>query len=230
VAEFSAKHLQFTYPAMAWKIHRVYNGLALPALQPERKETEPPLILSVGRLIEKKGFADLIAACGLLVAKGIQFQCQIVGDGPLEEALQRKIEGCGAGEAVKLVGPKSQTEIEQLLKNTRVFALAAVVLPDGDSDNLPTVITEAMASGVPVVSTRVAGIPEQVEDGQTGFLVDAGDVNALAGRLEVLLGDNALAHRMGDAAFVKAQEEFSLTSTVEKLRQLLPLRPWWKFF
>lgn len=230
VARFSAQKLQYTYPALAWKIKRVYNGLALPETLPEWKENGVPLLLSVGRLIAKKGFADLIQACALLAAKGVLFQCQIVGDGPLEAELQALVSERNLSGIVKLTGPKSQSEIAELLKTARVFALAAVVLPDGDSDNLPTVITEAMAHGLPVVSTRVAGIPEQVEDGQTGLLGQPGDVAALAENLEKLLTDQSLARRLGAAGFAKARAEFSLAATVGQLRKILPARPRWKIF
>ncbi|MEO7933804.1 MAG: glycosyltransferase family 4 protein [Chthoniobacterales bacterium] len=228
VADFSAKHLQHTYPAMVRKIHRVYNGLALPETPPERRPGSPPLILSVGRLIAKKGFADLIAACVILKTSGVPFQCQIVGDGPLEDELQAQISESSLSEMVTLTGPKSQSEISALLDQTQVFALAAVVLSDGDSDNLPTVITEAMAHGVPVVSTRVAGIPEQVDDGKTGFLVSPGDVAAFAEKLKILLTDNTLTQVFGPAAFARAQSEFSLTATVSQLRKFVVPTPWWK--
>ncbi len=228
VADFSAHHLQHTYPALAWKVKRVYNGLAMPTIMPERRESSPPLILSVGRLIPKKGFADLIAACGILGKRGIAFHCRIVGEGPIEEELRAKIASSEA--SVELVGPKSQAEIFELLGKARVFALAAVVLPDGDSDNLPTVITEAMAHGLPVISTRVAGIPEQVEDGRTGFVVEPGNVAALAEKLERLLTDPNLASEMGRAGFERARAEFSLPATVARLQKILPLRPWWKIF
>jgi glycosyltransferase involved in cell wall biosynthesis len=230
VADYSAKHLQFTYPALAGKIHRVYNGLAIPSTKPERRTREVPLILSVGRLIPKKGFPDLIAACEILKTKGVPFECQVVGDGPMAEELQTQISDRSLNEMVTLTGPKSQAEIAALLDSAQVFALAAIVLPDGDSDNLPTVITEAMAHAVPVVSTRVAGISEQVEDGKTGFLIQPGDVPTLAEKLEKLLTDNKLAQGFGDAAFAKAQTNFSLTATVTQLRKLLPLKPWWKIF
>ena len=230
VADFSAQHLQHIYPAMAWKIHRVYNGLELPKTQPVRREREIPLILSVGRLIPKKGFGDLISACALLKQSGVRFECQIVGDGPLEAELQAQISQSSLSDMVKLSGQKSQTEIAELLTQTHVFALAAVVLKDGDSDNLPTVITEAMAHGVPVVSTRVAGIPEQVVDGKTGFVVEPGDIPTLAAKLQKLLADIALTRLMGDAGFIRAQAEFSLSATVAQLRKRLPLRAWWQLF
>ena len=230
VADFSAHHLQHIYPALAWKIHRVYNGLTLPASQANRDKISPPLIVSIGRLIPKKGFADLISACAFLKKSGVSFQCLIVGDGPLETELDAQISDSSLSEMVKLTGPKSQSEIAEMLDRTTVFALAAVVLPDGDSDNLPTVITEAMAAALPVVSTRVAGIPEQVEEGKTGFVVAPGNVPALAKKMEELLTNLPLAQRFGDAGFAKAQSEFSLSATVGQLRKLLPLRPWWKLF
>ena len=232
VADYSARLIEEKYPACAHKIHRVYNGIALPSALPSPTPPAPnlpPLILSVGRLIPKKGFTDLLHACALLRDAGTPFHLQIVGDGPLTDELTALIAQLHLQNHVVLHGALPQPEVARLLTRAQIFALAAVVLPDGDSDNLPTVLTEAMAHGLPVVSTQVAGIPEQVLEGRTGWLVAPGDRPALAERLTRLLQDPALAQKMGRAGFDHAQAEFSLISTVRKLRRLLPTRPWWHF-
>lgn len=231
VADFSARALEHSYPAFARKIHRVYNGLTLPSptTPPSPKPSDvPPVILSVGRLIPKKGFADLLHACALLRDAGTPFRLQIVGDGPLETDLRQLTLQLGLQNHVTLLGALPQSEIQQLLSRADVFALAAVVLPDGDSDNLPTVLTEAMAHELPIVSTQVAGIPEQVLDGRTGWLVPAGDRSALAERLTRLLRDPAAAREMGRAGLDHARSTFSQATTVRQLRHLLPTRPWWQ--
>ncbi len=218
--DFSARFLRERFPSAAGKVHRVFNGIEL---KPERRAAvagdERPLILSIGRYIEKKGFGDLIAACERLGER--DFECQIVGQGPMEGELQRQIDATELGERVRLTGPKSQSEIDELLSRSAVFVLACRNAADGGSDNLPTVIMEAMAAGVPVVSTRVAGVPEMVDDGVTGWLLDEGDVDGIAERVGLLLGDRDAARRMGEAARVACEARFSVGRTVGVLRGLL---------
>lgn len=231
VTDFSARKLRENYPQAAGKIHRVYNGINIRTEAPERTLAKPLRILSVGRLIEKKGFDVLIEACGYLRDCGIKFECLIVGDGPLQQTLQAMIDEWNLGNSVRLAGPKSRAEIIELSLGTAVFALPCVRLADGDSDNLPTVITEAMAFGVPVVSTRVAGIPEQIDHEKTGFLVPERDAEALAGALATLLNNPKLARAFGEAGFAKARADFSRESTVGELKKLLePPAAWWRRF
>lgn len=230
VTDFSARQLREQYPKEAAKIHRVYNGINVRAKVPERVPVTPPRILSVGRLIEKKGFDVLIEACGYLRDCGMKFECLIVGDGPLEQPLQTMIDEWNLADFVRLAGPKSRAEIMELSLGTTVFALPCVRLADGDSDNLPTVITESMAFGLPVVSTRLAGIPEQIDHEKTGLIVPERDAEALAGALSRLIRDPSEARAFGEAGFAKARAEFNRESTVGELRRLLEPVPWWKRF
>ncbi len=225
VSEFTAKYLRETYPKAAGKVRRVYNGLDLApiitcgeSLRGESK-SDPPLILSVGRLIEKKGFADLIMACGVLNRRGVRFQCEIAGDGPLEDELTQLIATEGVGELVTLVGPKSQDWIIPRLHAAAVFSLPCVIEKDGGMDNLPTVILEAMASSLSCVSTRLAGVPEMVIEGETGLLVEPGDVEGTAKALEELLGDEGKRTRLGRAGLARAGELFAKEVTARQLRR-----------
>src|SRR5260221_11851529 len=131
-----------------------------------RRNPEPvePLILSVGRLVEKKGFADLIEACRLLKEKGLNFRCEIVGTGRLAGAVKEQIRNCGVQQHIRMVGPLPQQELRALLERAMIFALACIEAPDGDRDILPNVLKEAMAVGVAVVTTRWEGIDEWVDD------------------------------------------------------------------
>ncbi|HEY5891663.1 MAG TPA: glycosyltransferase family 4 protein [Chthoniobacterales bacterium] len=228
VTDFSARQLREKHPQAAGKIHRVYNGINIRAEAPEREPVTPPRILSVGRLIEKKGFDVLIEACGYLRDCGMKFECLIVGDGPLEQPLRTMIDEWNLVDSVRLAGPKSRAEIIELSLGAAVFALPCVRLADGDSDNLPTVITESMAFGLPVVSTRVAGIPEQIDHEKTGLIVPERDVEALAGAVSMLLQDPKKARAFGEAGFAKARADFSKEATVGELRRLLKPDPWWK--
>lgn len=223
VSEFSAGLLRERFPAAAGRIHRAYNGIDLAGWPARGKAPvdRPPLILAVGRLIEKKGFGDLIEACGRLRDRGRDARCVIVGEGPLDADLGARIARRGLADRVTLAGPRPQSAVRDLLGGASVFALPCVVGRDGGMDNLPTVIIEAMACGVPCVSTRIAGIPEMIRDGESGWLVPPNDPEALAGALAGLLDDPARAAAFGRAGRRLAEERFALPVTTRRLKHLL---------
>jgi glycosyltransferase involved in cell wall biosynthesis len=221
VSDYGVEFLKQRFPAAASKIHRVYNGIELSRFSVAAMEGSPPKIISVGRLISKKGFADLISACGLLKTRGCSFHCAIIGEGPLEDALRSQVERDQLQANVTLSGPLSEPEIAARLTSATVFALPCVVEPDGGMDNLPTVIMEAMASALPVVSTAVAGVPEMVENGASGLLVEQHDPPALAAAIEQLITDRDLAQQFGARGRKIAEERFAIESTVGSLRTYL---------
>jgi glycosyltransferase involved in cell wall biosynthesis len=238
VTDFSRDWLRRRCPEWAGKIERVYNGIhpgefGGPAGSAGSKDSEgskgaiapaAPEILSVGRLIEKKGFGDLIEACGMLRDRGAEYVCRIVGAGPLEGELRGQIERAGLVERVLLEGARSAGEVMGFLRRARVFALPCVRDSEGGSDNLPTVIMEAMAAGLPVVSTRVAGVPEMIEDRLTGRLLEEHDVAGLAETLEMLLKDVELARRWGAAGRAAVERKFATERTTSELKHLLARR------
>lgn len=221
VSDFSAAQLQARYPAAAGRIVRVYNGIEMPPKPTKRGEADPPLILAVGRLIEKKGFADLIAACAILRERSCSFRCEIIGDGPLDADLAAQISDLKLADHVSLCGPKKQAEIFARLDAARVFALPCVVEKNGGMDNLPTVIMEAMAAGVPVVSTRIAGVPEMVEPDRTGELVRPNDPPAIADALLPYLNNADLAREHGENGRAMAATKFALHENVRQLAGIL---------
>jgi glycosyltransferase involved in cell wall biosynthesis len=178
-------------------------------------------VLAVGRLIEKKGFADLVRACELVRRRGRSFRCSIVGKGPLEGELKALVRELGLEDVVELTGPRPREQLLGLYRRASVFAAPCVVGSDGNRDGLPTVLVEAMALGVPVVSTDVTGIPELVEDGRTGLLVPQRDCEALAGALDRLLSDRRAAQELAAAARQRVEREFDLHVNVAQLRLLL---------
>lgn len=220
VSDYSADYLRQVVPAAAEKVFRIYNGLDPALFQPARLRDEPVKILSIGRLIEKKGFPDLIRACHLLRQSGKQFQCEIAGAGPDGGELENLIKRCGLGSTVRLVGPKSQSELVELLTQAQIFVFPAIHDRSGDSDNLPTVIIEAMASGLPVVATRIAGIPEIVAENQNGLLVDEKSPDQLARAISRLIEDRSLRQQFGAASRQIAERNFRLDNTVAQLRDL----------
>ena len=219
--DYAAQFLRQRFPDRGDRIHRIYNGLDLAPFVRADFSSIPPLIVAVGRLIAKKGFADLIRACRLLMERGKSFRCEIIGEGPLEAELREQIAQLDLQDCVELLGAKPQHEIRECLATASAFVLPSVVDPDGGMDNLPTVIMEAMAAGLPIISTATGGIPEMVIQNETGFLVPPGDVVALAGAIERLFDDIGLAQRLGECGFQRAKELFSIDKNVRSLLALI---------
>lgn len=217
--DYSRKRLESEFPAARGKVTRVFNGIGEEcfALTPEQPPATTPLIVSVGRLVEKKGFPTLLQAAALLRERSVPFSLEIIGAGPLEAALREQCAALGLDSHVTLHGAQPQSFVRARLSAARLFVLAAQVEGDGGSDNLPTVIMEAMAASLPVVSTRIAGIPEMIEEDRTGMLVDPGDAAGLARAMEEYLVDAILAEARGASGFVVARERFSIVQSVAQL-------------
>ena len=221
VSNYAKKFLQERFPERADRIRRIYNGLNLAEFGRADFSSSPPLILAVGRLIAKKGFADLICACGLIAEHGKSFRCEIIGEGPLESELRGQIERLNLQNRVALSGAKPQREVRQRLAAANVFVLPSVIDPEGGMDNLPTVIMEAMATALPIVSTNIGGIPEMVIENETGFLLEPADASALADAIEKVIDDRLLAQRLGHAGYQRAHEFFSIEKNVRELSALV---------
>jgi glycosyltransferase involved in cell wall biosynthesis len=220
VSEFGVRFLREKFPDAAMKMHCVYNGIDLGRFRPAEFSAMPPTIISIGRLIEKKGFADLVEACRLLRSRGIDFRCEIIGEGPLQAALLEQIAAGSLTSVVLLTGPLAQGEVIARLARAAVFALPCVSETGGGMDNLPTVVMEAMAAGLPVVSTPIGGVPEMVADAATGLLVPARQPAALADALGRLLADPELARSLGEAGRQRAASLFAIEKSVQALRAL----------
>jgi glycosyltransferase involved in cell wall biosynthesis len=215
---------QIAPDAASGKIRLLYYGIDLDAFRPNGRHSggrELPLIVSVGRLVEKKGFADLIAACATVKDAGHRFRCVIHGDGPLRAELARAVASTGLTDSVTLAGACPHAEIRRALAQADVFALTPIVADDGDRDGLPNALLEAMACGLPVVSTAVAGIPEAVIHDETGLLAQPGDVAAIARHLIALLTDDELCRRLGVQARQACTEHFDRERNARRLASLL---------
>jgi len=221
--DYSRDLLRQRCPDSANKIHRVYNGIDLARFPTPGSHNGKPIlrIVSVGRLVAFKGFDDLVAACGELARRGMDFVCDIIGDGPLREAIQTKIEQLNLSSRVNLLASLSQDAVLKKVQVADIFALASTTDAQGATDVFPTVILEAMASARPVVSTRLAGIPELVVDGQTGILAPPGDSTAIAHALEQLLRDAELRSRFGQAGRGRIEQHFRIEQTVAPLIEML---------
>lgn len=207
------------------KIHLVYHGIDLNLFntQPVRvpRKESAFKILSVGRLVPKKGHDDLIAACQILHDSGYKISCQIVGDGPLFQELTDDIAKRGVEKVVSLVGAMTHAELVNLYGEADLFALAPRIVANGDRDGIPNVIAEAMAAGVPVVSTEVSGIPELVRHESTGLLVPPNDATALAAAIAQLLNAPAIAASLAKSARTTLKADFNYLKTTVKLHALM---------
>ncbi len=231
ISEFNRRFIEaMVGQSLGEKIRVVHCGIRSSDAAPESDGAGEPTrdgarILAVGRLDEIKGFPTLIAACALLRERGTAFQCDIIGSGPLHAILMRQITDLGLGDSVRLLGAMAQPEVQTYLERAAVFALPSVVTARGDRDGIPVALMEAMASGTPVVSTTVSGIPELVEHGVTGLLAQAGDPLSLADSITRLLDDPALGQRLARAARLRVAEDFTSDTEAAKLYRAINSLP-----
>lgn len=208
------------------RVRTVHIGLRLeefPFRPPSERPRGPrPLILAVGRLIEKKGFHILLEALAVLRSRNIRFRCVIAGEGPLRESIASAVAARGLAGSVVLAGAVPLDRLrERYYSRARVLAQPCVIARDGDRDGIPTVIVEAMALGVPVVSTRVSGIPEAVQDGRSGLLFDPGDAAAFAEGIARILAEDSLADRLAREGRLRVEDCFDLKKNAGALRKLM---------
>lgn len=201
----------------------VSNSVDLRRLGPSRTGPgQPGLVLTVARLVEKKGIHDLVVACAKLRRRGATagLQLEIVGGGPLQAELRELAERLEVN--ARFLGPLPQEEVLARYRRAAVYCLPCRVAASGDRDGLPTSVLEAMALGVPVVTTAVSGLPEAVIDGETGLVVPERDPDALAAALERVLTNPELAARLAARARRHVEERFALERNAARLRALFP--------
>lgn len=216
--QYNARHLRSVADGTDVDIVSIHHGLDLTRYEPNgAAPPHRPLILGVGQLKEKKGFAHLIDACAILRDRGYDFTCRIVGEGRDRSALESRIRDRGLSDVVELTGALDHPGVVAQYRAATVFTLPCVTGADGDRDGIPNVILEAMAMERPVVSTRHSGIPEAVADGVTGVLVEPGDPRALADALGRLLDDAQLGDEMGRRGRERVAQMFDIETNVRML-------------
>lgn len=206
----------------AQRIHVVPYGVVVPPKR-ERRELGGSLrVLAVGRLVAKKAPIYLLESFCRALAAAPGLRLDIVGDGPLLAAARQFVVANGLHDAVHLHGAQQHEFVQQLLSQADVFMQHSVVDPDsGDEEGMPVAILEAMAHGLPVLTTRHAGIPEVIEEGRTGRLVTEGDVDAMAARLVELAHDAAQRQHLGDRARHRILQGFTWEHERDQLLHLL---------
>ena len=199
--------MAFSEPKHLGKLHIVHCGV-----EPLRYHGTPQgeALLFVGRLAAVKGLPVLLRA----LAHVPEATLTIVGDGPQRGDIEALIDALNLHERVQLMGYRSQDEVAELLSQSR-----ALVLPSF-AEGLPVVLMEAMAAGLPVITTQIAGVPELVKDRENGWLVAAGDEDGLRGAIEALLAAPERAHEMGRAGRATVMAEFDAGVEARRLARL----------
>ncbi|MGH7963156.1 MAG: glycosyltransferase family 4 protein [Candidatus Binatia bacterium] len=203
----------------ARKIIQVYHGVDMARVRRDPSvPREPDLILAIGRLVEKKGFHDLVRACRVLQDKECPFRCLIVGEGEERDRLIQQIDALGIRDRVILAGARPQEQVLNMMQEATVLVLPCVMSASGDQDGLPNVLVEALAVGLPAISTPLSGIPELIEHGKTGLLVPPGDPISLAATIEQVLGDLRLRQRLARAGLKQVKERFDIQKNIQTLQ------------
>ncbi len=205
------------------KVSTIYHGLDTDYFTPVEKKpsAQTPLILSVGRFVEKKGFVYLIEACRKLKDLGVDFKCQIIGEkGEQFELIQQMIGSHDLTDTVTLQSELTQKELKAVYQQATLFALPCQITGDGDRDGIPNVLVEAMAMGIPVVSTNISGIPELIHHEVNGMLIPQKDSDALANALQKLLQDEVKRKRLGQASRKTICQSFDSHRTSCSLKQI----------
>jgi glycosyltransferase involved in cell wall biosynthesis len=218
ISNFGRSQLMTVSDHDRWSdIHVVRMGIEPQAfaVDGERSRSDPPNILCVGRLVHIKGQALLLEALARLRGSGTSCRLTLVGEGPNRGELERFADRLGVSEQVTFAGAVGQDEIRSIYRAADIFCLPSM------AEGLPVVLMEAMALELPVVTTRIFGIPELVEDERTGLLVSPGRLDELVGALDRLLGDPDLCERLGREARRKVLAEFDVNQSARQLREVL---------
>lgn len=222
VTDFNRRYLTAKFPNIPPdRIRVLHNGVDLDFFSPgESTSPNAHSILGVGRLVPKKGFEYLLRACSILRNRGLGFRCQIVGQGPGEPALRELSKDLGLEADVEFLGARNQEEVRALMRSATVTCLPCLRDGDGNQDALPTVLLEALGCGLPVVSTRLSGIPEIIDSEENGLLVEPGEPDELALALGRVLESESLRQRYAILGRKKAEDKFDLRRNVGTLRQM----------
>ncbi|MDX1622828.1 MAG: glycosyltransferase [Gemmatimonadota bacterium] len=215
ISEYNRDFLSDRYPSADRKTTVVHMGVDPEALASRTgggsaAPSAKPVVLCVAALKRYKGIPVLVEACAELRGRGVPFTCRIVGDGPLRAEIEERIAELGLDGDVQLLGARTEEEVAGLIGAADVCALPSTVAPDGQMDGIPIFLMEAMAARRPVVASDLSGIPELVEDGETGLLVPPENPTALANAVERLLSDPALRRRIGTVARKRVERDFRL--------------------
>ena len=225
ISEFNRRYLQDRVPELGGRCSVVRCGIPAATVKAvgDRRPIEPhrPVdVVCVAQLKSYKGHRHLIEACRRLLDDGVDFRCRLAGDGPEREPLEQLVDELGLGHHIEFLGSVDGDRVATLLAEADLFVLPSVVDPSGKMEGLPVALMEAMAAGVPVVASRLSGIPELIEDEETGLLVEPGEPVALAAAMKRLIGDPIAALEMARKASSRVTDEFTIERNGERLAEL----------
>jgi glycosyltransferase involved in cell wall biosynthesis len=216
ISHFARSQAMVFAPQEQWaKLHVVHCGVSPEQFEPRRHEGTGSRLLFVGRLAAVKGLPVLLEAVAQLAKDRPDVTLVVVGDGPDRAKLEAQAKRLGIAGRVEFRGYQSQVQVRELLRQTDAFAMASF------AEGVPVVLMEAMAAGVPVIATRIAGVPELVEEGVSGFLVPPGEPRVIAERAALLLDDAELRNRMGAAGRAKVEREFNIAVEAQRLCRVM---------
>jgi glycosyltransferase involved in cell wall biosynthesis len=207
---------------LAWgapreRLHRIPCGVDTAEFSGAVVDRAAPSFLAVGRFVEKKGPHLTLAAFRMLRDRCREARLVMIGDGPLLQRCRTLVDDWGLSSQVELRGARPHSEVAATMRRARGFVQHSIRSPNGDCEGAPVAVMEAGASGLPVVATRHGGIPDIVIDGETGLLVEEGDVAAMSRAMERIAEDRALAAALGAAAGRRIAAHFSVRGSIERL-------------
>lgn len=216
ISQFARSQAMVFAPQEHWaKLHVVHCGVDPARFTPVQHEGRGARLLFVGRLAAVKGLPMLLDALAALAKERPEITLRLAGDGPDRGALEARAKRLGIANNVEFLGYQSQAQVRELLQRTDAFVMASF------AEGVPVVLMEAMAACVPVVATRIAGVPELVDDGDSGFLVAPGDVQALTEKVSLLLDDADLRNRLGAAGRAKVERKFNIATEADRLCRIM---------
>ncbi len=226
ISGFNRRFLEKLYPnETRHKINVIHVGIDPEIYEKLGAEIspdkEPAKVLCVAAHRPYKGLPVLIEACRILRGEGIPFRCEIVGSGPMTAQLEKRIRAAGVEDSVHLAGAHPQDAVARMVAESALFVLPSIVADDGQMEGIPVALMEALATGRPVVSTSISGIPELVENGVNGLLVPPGDAQAFADAMRTLLQNPGMRAAMGEKGQRKIRTEFTLPECARELIALL---------
>jgi len=225
---FAARLRTLGCPSHKVMVHHTGINLTRFPFRPRARPAGALRLITVGRLVEKKGISYVLQAVGKLRSAGLEASCEILGDGPLRQRLQLEAEQLGLQSRVHFAGWQTQAQVQAALDTADVLLAPCVTAADGDQEGIPNVLREGMAAGLPVIGSRHSGIPELIDNGVTGYLVPERDADAIADRIRTLAVRAEVWLPLVNAARRKVEQDdilqlnLGLVQMLEKLRAAAP--------